>query len=175
VLSDGKIIPEGAPDLLSDDAIELLEETGDISLNQNKDAPKAEALFVEQSNGATESTLESKPKKSGKLILEEERAVGRVPKKLVWQYIKYFGGPAIIVGLAFFSMMNQLTRYVLSMLAYNNYLADKKIGWRTHSMLVFGLVRDVLMIIILHCLILLLDQYQKGGEVNVTWWLVSNF
>jgi len=35
----------------------------------------------------------------GKLVLEEERAVGRVPKKLVMEYLKQMGGPWMLLLL----------------------------------------------------------------------------
>jgi len=37
--------------------------------------------------------------KKGKLVLEEERAVGRVPKKLVMEYLKQMGGPFMLLLL----------------------------------------------------------------------------
>ena len=41
----------------------------------------------------------SSPSKGKKLVLEEERAVGRVPKALVLGYIKQMGGPFLIALL----------------------------------------------------------------------------
>lgn len=51
-------------------------------------------------------------KKSSKLVLEEDRAKGRVDIKLLWQYVKYLGGPTIIFLLAALSVTYQLAQYV---------------------------------------------------------------
>src|SRR5271155_3647946 len=46
-----------------------------------------------------DSTTPDKPEKSGKLVLEEERAVGRISRKTVFHYMSNFGNPFFLVGL----------------------------------------------------------------------------
>jgi len=46
-----------------------------------------------------DSTTPDKGAKSGKLVLEEERAVGRISRKTIFQYMSNFGNPFFIAGL----------------------------------------------------------------------------
>ena len=48
-----------------------------------------------------DSATPEKPEKSGKLVLEEERAVGRISRKTVFLYMSNFGNPFFIAGLWF--------------------------------------------------------------------------
>lgn len=46
-----------------------------------------------------DSTTPGKPEKSGKLVLEEERAVGRISRKTMFKYMSNFGSPLFLAGL----------------------------------------------------------------------------
>ena len=46
-----------------------------------------------------DSTTTDKSEKSGKLVLEEERAVGRISRKTIFQYMSYFGNPFFLASL----------------------------------------------------------------------------
>lgn len=54
-----------------------------------------------------DSTTPDKPEKSGKLVLEEERAVGRISRKTIFQYMSYFGNPFFIASLWFAVSLGQ--------------------------------------------------------------------
>lgn len=45
--------------------------------------------------------------KSGKLVLEEERAVGRISRKTMFEYMGYFGNPFFLAGLWFAVSLGQ--------------------------------------------------------------------
>lgn len=59
--------------------------------------PSTEPLLDEGQNPMTVNV--SSPSTGKKLVLEEERAVGRVPKTMVLGYIKQMGGPFLITLL----------------------------------------------------------------------------
>jgi ABC-type multidrug transport system fused ATPase/permease subunit len=52
-------------------------------------------------------TTTDKPEKSGKLVLEEERAVGRISRKTMFQYMSNFGNPVFLAGLWFMVSLGQ--------------------------------------------------------------------
>jgi ABC-type multidrug transport system fused ATPase/permease subunit len=54
-----------------------------------------------------DSTTPDKPEKSGKLVLEEERAVGRISRKTMFQYMSNFGNPLFLAGLWFAVSLGQ--------------------------------------------------------------------
>jgi ABC-type multidrug transport system fused ATPase/permease subunit len=54
-----------------------------------------------------DSTTPDKPEKSGKLVLEEERAVGRISRKTIFSYMSNFGSPFFIAGLWFVVSLGQ--------------------------------------------------------------------
>jgi len=96
VLANGRVVSDSSPEALSDDAIELLRET------EEADAPGEQPI---------EATVpEVKPKDSGKLITEEARNKGRVPKKLVFEYLTYFGPFIIIVILVLISVLHKVSK-----------------------------------------------------------------
>ena len=107
ILSDGKIVSSGPPTLLPDlllggvleDATETVEETL-VSLDTAGSGPAGGA--------ETEPTVDMKASTKGKLVLEEERAVGRVPKKLLFGYVRSLGGPFFIALLVLSSVTLQL-------------------------------------------------------------------
>lgn len=98
ILQDGVLVTAGPPallpDLISNGILE--DEPQDItqmtveSLTLN--GGSAEASPEISANGTTSS-------KKGKLVLEEERAVGRVPKKILLDYLQQMGGPMLIALL----------------------------------------------------------------------------
>jgi ABC-type multidrug transport system fused ATPase/permease subunit len=48
------------------------------------------------------------PTKSGKLVVEEERAVGRISRKTIFEYMGYFGNPVFLAGLWFSVSLEQI-------------------------------------------------------------------
>lgn len=104
VVSDGSIVSTGPPtllpELISDGLLTDIDTTGaeDI-IRMTVDASVLDGEPVEV--GAVASEQGAKPSMKGKLVLEEERAVGRVPKTLILGYIKSLGSPlfiALLVG-----------------------------------------------------------------------------
>jgi ABC-type multidrug transport system fused ATPase/permease subunit len=93
VMDSGKIVSvlSSADSLasLSPDAQRLLQETED----------EVDDKLDESAIPTNVDNTTAKPEKSGKLVLEEERAVGRIPRKVVFQYISNFGSPFFIAGL----------------------------------------------------------------------------
>ena len=102
VMESGKIVSvvHSADSLanLSVDAQRLLQETED----------EAEDILDEGSIPTKIDSTTPKPEKSGKLVLEEERAVGRISRKTVFQYMSYFGSPVFIAGLWIAVSMGQV-------------------------------------------------------------------
>ena len=110
VLAGGRVVSDCAPEALPDGAIEIQKENGTSDLGQCK----SNDMKPTSQMGATEPTRDRNARKSGKLVAEEGRASGRVPKILVWQYLRYYGPPAVVFGLVMLSVMNQLIQYVSS-------------------------------------------------------------
>lgn len=54
-----------------------------------------------------DSTTPDKPEKSGKLVIDEERAVGRISRKTIFMYMSNFGNPFFIAGLWVFVALGQ--------------------------------------------------------------------
>lgn len=110
MLADGAISSAGPPALLP----ELLLDDPASEAAIGNDAPRPNELIEEQiivdtdSFEASSDTASASPKK-GKLVLEEERAVGRVPKTLVVEYVKNFGGPFVIMSLLASSILLEFT------------------------------------------------------------------
>jgi len=104
VLANGRVVSDSSPETLSDDAIELLRETEEADMVASDVAPGEP---TEQSIEAI--VPEVKPKNSGKLIDEEARNKGRVPKKLVFEYLKYFGPLMVTVVLVLISMLSKVS------------------------------------------------------------------
>ncbi|KAF8476090.1 hypothetical protein BDZ91DRAFT_689962 [Kalaharituber pfeilii] len=108
VLSSGAVVSAGPPTLLPEllgegilkDA--ELEEVEDLSRIVAEDVVlNGEPVGLGVSTSETNATTQ---KAKGKLVLEEERAVGRVPKKMILGYIGNLGGPffiALLVGSSF--------------------------------------------------------------------------
>ena len=101
MLANGRVVSDSSPETLSDDALELLRETEEADIVAGDAVP---GELVEQ----TIETIvpEAKPKNSGKLVTEEARNKGRVPKMLVFEYLKYFGLLIIPVFLVLISVFD---------------------------------------------------------------------
>lgn len=101
VLHDGFLVSAGPPalfpDLLSSDKSENIE----VAESEVITRMAAESLALNGvSNDLTVPAVQDRTSsKKGKLVLEEERAVGRVPKKLVMEYLKQMGGPFMLLLL----------------------------------------------------------------------------
>lgn len=99
-LNDGSLVSAGPPalfpDLLSSDKMENTDaaEAEDISRMATESLAPSDDLTAPALQNGTAS-------KKGKLVLEEERAVGRVPKKLVMEYLKQIGGPFVLLLIGF--------------------------------------------------------------------------
>ena len=108
VLAGGRVVSDCTPEALPHGAIEILKENGTSDLGQSKSNNMSPADQI----GATEPTRDANARKAGKLVAEEGRASGRVPKILVWQYLRYYGPPVVILGLVLLGVVNQLIQYV---------------------------------------------------------------
>ncbi|KAF8443446.1 hypothetical protein BGX38DRAFT_1095677, partial [Terfezia claveryi] len=101
VLNDGSLVSAGPPalfpDLLSSDKTENIE----VAEAEVITRMAAESLALNGvSHDLTVPTMQDKTSsRKGKLVLEEERAVGRVPKKLVMEYLQQMGGPFMLLLL----------------------------------------------------------------------------
>jgi hypothetical protein len=139
VLAGGRVVSSSTPEALPDGAIEILNQSGTGDMGQNT---ANDAIPTNQVAEATEPTMDPNAKKSGKLVAEEGRASGRVPKKLVWQYLKYYGPPVVIFGLILLGVVDQLIWYVFircrSAKGYGRLTRCE--GWGIHFLLAFGLV-----------------------------------
>ncbi|RPA89809.1 hypothetical protein L873DRAFT_1831877 [Choiromyces venosus 120613-1] len=103
VLANGRVVSDSSPEALSDDAIELLRET------EEADTVAIDVVPGEPVEQPREAIVpEAKPKNSGKLVTDEARNKGRVPKKLVFEYLKYFGPLFITFVLVFISVLDKL-------------------------------------------------------------------
>jgi len=104
VLANGRVVSDSSPEALSDDAIELLRET------EETDMVARDVASGEPGEQPIEAIVpEAKPRDSGKLIAEEARNKGRVPKKLVFEYLMYFGPLMITVVLVLISMLRKVS------------------------------------------------------------------
>jgi len=101
VLANGRVVSDSSPEALSDDAIELLRETEEVDVMASDVVPGEQPIEA--------IVPEVKPKNSGKLIAEEARNKGRVPKKLVFEYLTYFGPLMIIAALVLISVLRKVS------------------------------------------------------------------
>ena len=92
MLANGRVVADSSPETLSDDTVELLRET------EEADIAASDAVPSELVEHPIETIVpEAGPKNSGKHVTEEACNKGRVPKKLVFEYLKYFG-PLIVTA-----------------------------------------------------------------------------
>jgi len=92
VMEQGKIISV----LHSEDSLANLGAETQALLQESEEKSKIDESSVPTK---VDSTTPDKPEKSGKLVLEEERAVGRISRKTIFQYMSYFGNPLFLAGL----------------------------------------------------------------------------
>lgn len=114
VLSDGKIVSDGAPQALSASIIRTLEETEDYTNTQGKLAQETSIVPTKVTTNANKLAPKANQKKPSKLVLEEERAKGKVNMILLWDYLKFLGGPTVLFLLITLGVIHQLTVYVAS-------------------------------------------------------------
>ena len=101
MLANGQVVSDSSPETLADDAVELLRKT------EEADIAASDGVLGELVEQPIESiALEAKPKNSGKLVTEEARNKGRVPKRLVFEYLKYFGPLITTVFLVLISVFD---------------------------------------------------------------------
>jgi ABC-type multidrug transport system fused ATPase/permease subunit len=91
VMEQGKIVSE----LHSEDSLANLASNAQLLLDDIEDTKLDESAVPAKINGLSAENAG----KSGKLVLEEERAVGRISRKTVFEYMGYFGNPFFIAGL----------------------------------------------------------------------------
>lgn len=101
MLANGRVVSDSSPETLSDDAVEPPRDTEEADIVAGDAVP---GELVEQPIEAI--VPEAKPKNSGKLVTEEARNKGRVPKRLVFEYVKYFGPLIITVFLVLISVFD---------------------------------------------------------------------
>ena len=100
VMEQGKIISV----LHSEDSLANLGAETQALLQQSEEESKLDESSVPTK---VDSTTPDKPEKSGKLVLEEERAVGRISRKTIFQYMSNFGNPLFLAGLWFAVSLGQ--------------------------------------------------------------------
>lgn len=96
----------------------------------------------------------SDPSKGKKLVLEEERAMGRVPKAMVFGYIKQMGGPflvtLLITSCIFLELVSLGNTFFVGM-------------WSGRYLLCAN--QDLLLTIV--------DAYRQPDQVNANLWLAA--
>lgn len=103
VLSDGKIVSDSHN--LTKSTLDLLSGAG-----EDVDAEITAPQEVDPDIIDTPKPADAKVpggKEATKLVKEEGRAKGRVPKIMIWTYIKNFGGPFVIICIICLSLTNQ--------------------------------------------------------------------
>lgn len=109
VLSDGQVISESQN--VSESTINLLS-VAVQGVSSGSSSQLVDGDIIDDSKLSSEladkTQTNGKGKRAGKLVLEEARAVGRVPKAMIWKYMKNFGGPAAVVFVVALSMMDRL-------------------------------------------------------------------
>jgi ABC-type multidrug transport system fused ATPase/permease subunit len=93
VMESGKIVSE----VHSVDSLANLGAEAQRLLRETED--EADDKLDEGAIPTKVDSTTQKPEKSGKLVLEEERAVGRISRTTVFEYMSYFGSPVFIAGL----------------------------------------------------------------------------
>lgn len=116
VLSDGQVVSESQN--LTESAINLLgvaaiQEVASGSSSQHVDGDIIDDSKL-SSKLVDKTQTNTKGKRTGKLVGEEARAVGRVPKAMIWKYMKNFGGPAAVVFVLALSVMDRLSDLINS-------------------------------------------------------------
>ncbi|RPB16599.1 hypothetical protein P167DRAFT_500063 [Morchella conica CCBAS932] len=103
VLSDGKIVSDSHN--LTKSTLDLLSGAGE-DVDAEITAPQeADPDIIDTPKPADAKVPGGK--EATKLVKEEGRAKGRVPKIMIWKYIKNFGGPFVIICIICLSLTNQ--------------------------------------------------------------------
>jgi hypothetical protein len=115
VLADGKVTSDCAPQALTKDIIGILNEDNliDVGGDSTPAAPN-EPLIEVQIDGPKPIARENDNTKAKptKLVKDEAYNSGGVSKWMIWDYLKFFGGPLILVMLMIFNFADQLGGYV---------------------------------------------------------------
>lgn len=136
VLEDGKVVSESKN--LTKSAINLLDEAAVQGAPSSSSSQQVDGDIIDSSKLSSEpmdkSQMDGKAKDAAKLVQEEARAKGRVPKTMAWKYMKNFGGPAAVVLVTILSMTNQLgglaNSYFVGLWSdqYNKHPGDVNVG-----------------------------------------------
>ena len=100
VMEQGKIILEAH----SAESLANLSENIQSLVAQDDEDDK---IDVGDISTKVDSTTPDKSEKSGKLVLDEERAVGRISRKAIFEYMGHFGSPVFLAGLWCVVLLNQ--------------------------------------------------------------------
>jgi ABC-type multidrug transport system fused ATPase/permease subunit len=113
VLADGRIVSDCVPQALSTDVIGMIKEDPQEIQGESQESaagiidapPKANDSYTQASgslNGKTNG------KGTGKLVTEESYGTGRIQKRLIWEYLRNYGGVVILVVLMMLNVADQL-------------------------------------------------------------------
>ena len=113
VIEDGRVVSDCAPQALSGDVIGIIVEEGPVVEQEAQiadliDVPPKAPSIMGVPNGADKLNGKSK----GKLVKEEGYGTGRIPKRLIWDYLKNYGGIMVMVLLMVFNVADQLGELV---------------------------------------------------------------
>jgi len=109
VLEDGRIVSDCAPQALPVDMIGIIaeEEPAAQKVTQPTDLidvpPKALSI-----NGVRNGAPKPNGTSKGKLVQEEGYGTGRIPKRLIWDYLRNYGGIVVMVLLMIFNIADRL-------------------------------------------------------------------
>jgi hypothetical protein len=109
VLADGKIISDGLPQNIPLSAINVIPNIEhDFGHSDQESDPTTQAFQDKVVKTAPEVNGKNLPK----LVKDEDRAKGKVPIMLIWDYIKSLGSPIVLVYLVATSVLMEFALYV---------------------------------------------------------------
>lgn len=111
VLADGKIISDGLPQNIPPSAIKVIPniEHPDDFGNSGQESDHTTQTFQDK---VVKTAPEANGKNLPKLVKDEDRAKGKVPIVLIWDYIKSLGSPIVLVYLVATSVLMEFALYV---------------------------------------------------------------
>lgn len=108
LLEDGRIISNTAPEALPIEMMNVLDEAVETKADAEEEAKIAnEEIALAQEDPKPNNSAKKDKKPAAKLVVEEERAIGRVPKTLVFKYMQSFGGIGIVFILLLFTLIDE--------------------------------------------------------------------
>jgi ABC-type multidrug transport system fused ATPase/permease subunit len=110
VLADGCVVSDCAPQALPADVIGIIKDDAqEIQAEVQQPADIIDAPpKASDSNGQANGLAKTTGKGTGKLVTEESYGKGRIQKRLIWDYLRNYGGIAILCVLTFFAVVDQL-------------------------------------------------------------------